>query len=97
MIGVILFPVVVDTGKLDKPHQDHKPHVGLKLFNSDLGPAGKIFGSHTIKSEPVTLLNDVRQESCCEEEGKDAYRGGRDWHFWTRCPSERWDVDRFKQ
>ena len=88
MIGVILFPVVVDTGKLDKPHQDHKPHVGLKLFNSDLGPAGKLFSPHALKSELVTLLDNVHQECWCKEEGKDAYRGGRDWHFRTSCPSE---------
>ena len=70
-MGVIFLPVVVDAGKLDKPHQDHKPHVGLKLFNGDLGPAGKPFGSHALKSELVTLLNDVRQESWCEEQGED--------------------------
>ena len=79
------FPVVIDTGKLDKPHQDHKPHVGLKLFNSDLGPAGKFFGSHTLKSKSVTLLNDVHQESWCEE-GKDAYRGGRVGTFGPGVP-----------
>ena len=30
-------------GSLTKPHQDHKPHVSLKLFYGDLGPAGKLF------------------------------------------------------
>ena len=70
MIGVILLPVVTDAGKLDKPHQDHKPHVGLKLFYGDLGPAGKLFGSHVLQSELVTLFHYVCQESWCEEQEK---------------------------
>ena len=73
---VILFPVIVDTGKLDKPHQNHKLHVSLKLLNCYLGPAGKLFGSHALKSKLVTLLDDVGQKSWGEKEGKDAYQGG---------------------
>ena len=90
---VILFPVIVESGKLDKLHQNHEPYVGLKLLNSDLGPASKLFGSHALKSELVTLLEDVSQKSWGEEA---AYRGGKDWHFGTSYDSERWDIDCFK-
>ena len=71
MIGVILLPVVIDAWKLDKPHEDHEPHVGLKLFIGDLGPLGKLLSSHALKSELITLLNNVCQEGWCEEERED--------------------------
>ena len=81
VIGVILLPVVIDAGKLDKPHEDHKLHVGLKLFYGDLGPAGKLSGSHALQSELVTLFRYVCQESCCEEQGKKYLVGREGWEL----------------
>ena len=58
MICIILLPIIIDARKLHKPHQDHEPHhVGLQLLYSDLGPGGKLFGSHALKGELVTLLD----------------------------------------
>ena len=71
MICIILLPVIIDARKLHKPHQDHKPHVGLQLLYGNLGPGGKLFGSHALEGELVALLDNERQESWCEEEGKD--------------------------
>ena len=90
-----IFPVIVDTGKLYKPHQSHKRHVGLKLLNSDFGPAGK-FSAPMHSRANWLLCSTTHQKSWGEEAGKDAYRGGRDWHFWTSCASKQWDVDCFK-
>ena len=71
MICIIFLPIIIDAGKLHKPHQNHEPHVGLQLLYSDLGPGGKPFGSHALKGELVALFDNGRQESWCKEEGKD--------------------------
>ena len=86
--AIILVPVVVDTGKLDESHQDHKPHVGLKLLYSNLGPRGEPLSSHTLKSELVTLVDDECQESWGEEQRKDTQWGGRDGNTRMSSPSE---------
>ena len=61
MIRLVLFPVLVDTRKLDKPRQYHKTHVGLRLLHSDLGPGCKLFVSNALKSELVTVNDGVKK------------------------------------